>query len=252
MRIWRQRKALILFGIICIAVAASVTACGGEARVPAPGAFSVRDGRVFRDGTALECEVHTVPAGIDNGIAFWSVVGSETSDAVKEEETGVLFFGPAGAATGFIPLESESEYQDLIWSPDGGRCVLATGGARPDVFFTPYGEGMEKGEELSGLNGSIAWADPHRFVYTRIDDVREGAFSPGRSYGFKFSAVLYDATTASETVLKKASDTRNYIFLSLSGDRVTIMENSVKSVKDWSKEKKIVERELSVPIPAAR
>ena len=251
MRIWRQRKALLLVGIMCLAVAASGTACSCEARVPAPEGFSVKDGRVFRNGTALECEVYPVPDGIENGITFWSVVGSEMSDAVKAEETGVLFFGPEGALAEFLPLDSESEYQDLIWSPDGGRFILATGGDRPDVTFTLYGEGMKKGKEFSGLRGAIEWADPLRFVYTRIDDVREGAVAHGRSFWFRFSVVLYDAPADLETVLKEATDTQNFILISVSDDDVSILEKSVKSVKDWSDEDKIFDREISVPIPAA-
>ena len=54
-----------------------------------------------------------------------------------------------------------------------------------------------------------------------------------------------------ETVLKEATDTQNFILISVSDDDVSILEKSVKSVKDWSDEDKIFDREISVPIPAA-
>ena len=45
--------------------------------------------------------------------------------------------------------------------------------------------------------------------------------------------------------------TQNFILISVSDDDVSILEKSVKSVKDWSDEDKIFDREISVPIPAA-
>ena len=81
--------------------------------------------------------------------------------------------------------------------------------------------------------------------------MREGAVAHGRSFWFRFSVVLYDAPADLETVLKEATDTQNFILISVSDDDVSILEKSVKSVKDWSDEDKIFDREISVPIPAA-
>ncbi len=220
-----------------------------------PDAYSLRDGRVFLDEKALDCEVHEVPAGLDNGITHWAVIGKGFSEDVTQEETGVWFFGPEGMIVTFIPLESENEYQDLLWSPAGDRLVLARGsGIRPDLFFDVFGEGMEKIAEFSGLRGEAAWLeDGMRFVFTRIDDIREGGCFPGLSYGLKVSAVLYDSALEETIPLKEAGETRNYTFLSVSPDgmEIRISETAVLSPDGWSDMEKWKEREVTVPVPAA-
>lgn len=218
-------------------------------------AFAIKDGRVYKDEEELACEVYEIPGGLENGIAAWAVVGPETSDAVTETETGVWFFGTEGEFLTFIPLDSEHEYQDLLWSPSGDRLVLVRGSAaRPDMFFDVYAEGMEKQAEFSGLRGEIAWLDDGmRFVFTRIDDIRGGTATPGRSYGLKLSAVLYDSAIKETIPLKEASDTKNYSFVSLAEDRerIVLSESSVRSPKDWSNERKVRERTITVPVPPA-
>ena len=63
--------------------------------------------------------------------------------------------------------------------------------------------------EFSGLRGEAAWLDGGmRFVFTRIDDTREGAVFPGLSYGLKVSAVLYDSAVEETIPLKEADETR--------------------------------------------
>lgn len=220
-----------------------------------PDAYTLRDGRVFLDEKALDCEVHEIPAGLDNGITHWAVTGKEFSEDVTQEETGVWFFGPEGMVVTFIPLDSGNEYRDLLWSPAGDRLVLARGsGTRPDLFFDVFGEGMEKIAEFSGLRGEAAWLDDGmRFVFTRIDDTREGAVFPGLSYGLKVSAVLYDSAVEETIPLKEADETRNYTFLSVSPDGmdIRIVETSVLSPGHWADTEKWKEREITVPVPAA-
>ena len=218
-------------------------------------AFALVNGRVQKDGTPLDCEVYDIPSGLDNGIANWAVIGTGTSDAVTEKETGVWFFGSEGEFMTFIPLDNENEYQDLLWSPAGDRLILVRGsGARPDMFFDVYAEGMEKQAEFSGLREEIAWLDDGmRIVFTRIDGIREGGAFPGLSYGLQLSVVLYDSAVEETIPLKEASVTKNFSFVSVSedGEKITILETSVRSPKDWAGEEKINEREISVPVPAA-
>ena len=154
----------------------------------------------------------------------------------------------------FIPLDSDAEHPQIIWSPVGDRLALMRGGMRPDLFLEVYAEGMEKVAEFACLSGSAEWLeDGMRLVFTRIDDVREEARFPGRSYGFRFSVVLYDSALGMETVLKEATDKANYVLSGVSsdGEKVLITETSVKSPKDWKDETKIKEREIKVPVPAA-
>ena len=155
----------------------------------------------------------------------------------------------------FIPLDNENEYQDLLWSPAGDRLILVRGsGARPDMFFDVYAEGMEKQAEFSGLREEIAWLDDGmRIVFTRIDGIREGGAFPGLSYGLQLSVILYDSAVEETIPLKEASVTKNFSFVSVSedGEKITVLETSVRSPNDWADEEKIDEREISVPVPAA-
>ena len=248
-------KKLFLFGVtLAVLSLALPTVTGGEA-IFTPEIFSLKDGRVYRGETALDCVVHEVPDSIDGPIRYWSAFGHDTSDEVKENETGVWFFTGDGSFLTFITLDSEYEYQGLLLSPNGDRLVLVRGGMRADVFFDVYGEGMEKQAELSGFRGEIAWVDSARFVFTRIDDIREDMLAITR-YAFKCSVIMYDAAEKKEIVLKEASDTQGFAFIATSedGESVVISETSVESPKDWQdweNEEKIKEKEISVPIPAA-
>ena len=176
----RERFAPIVACLEETLMIAPEDAGGKELRTDA---FALVNGRVQKDGTPLDCEVYDIPSGLDNGIANWAVIGTGTSDAVTEKETGVWFFGSEGEFMTFIPLDNENEYQDLLWSPAGDRLILVRGsGERPDMFFDVYAEGMEKQAEFSGLREEIAWLDDGmRIVFTRIDGIREGGAFPGLS-----------------------------------------------------------------------
>ncbi|MDR0882923.1 MAG: hypothetical protein LBP55_10390 [Candidatus Adiutrix sp.] len=217
-------------------------------------AFSLKNGRVRKDGKELDCEIYEMPRGIDNGIKTWAVIGTETSDTITQREAGVWFFGGEGDFMTFIALESENEYQDIVWSPAGDRLVLVRGsGVRPDMFFDVYGEGMEKQAEFSGMRGEIQWIDSGRIGFTRIDDVRDsgdGVYSPSL---LRLSAVLYDSAINEATVLKESTDTQNYRFngISKDGESIVISEYYVKNPKDWADEEKVKDRKITVPMPAA-
>ncbi len=248
----RERFAPIVACLEETLMIAPEDADGEELRTDA---FALIEGRVQKDGTPLDCEVYDIPSGLDNGIASWAVIGTGTSDAVTEKETGVWFFGSEGEFMTFIPLDSENEYQDLLWSPAGDRLILVRGGdARPDMFFDVYAEGMEKQTEFTGLRGEIGWLeDGMRIVFTRIDGIREKGSFPGLSYGLQLSVVLYDSAVEETIPLKEASGTKNFSFTSVSedGEQIAIQETSVRSPKDWADEEKIKEREITVPVPAA-
>jgi len=215
-------------------------------------AFELKDGRVFKGGVALDCEVNEVSTEIEGPIRFWSAFSPDTSDIVTEAETGVWFFASDGACLTFAPVEN---CQEVIFSPDGGRFVLSSGGDyRPEMSYEVYGEGTEKIFELDGVRGQLAWLDPVRFVATRIDDVREeGGDVYKLQTSLRFSVVMYDTAMRETTVLKEATDTQNFWFPEVieDGSAVTITEDFVKSVKDWDDEDKIERREIRVEIPPA-
>ena len=236
------------FLIFLIAVVMAFTASPVFAAQDGP-PYSVKDGRVYADGEELDAEVYEAPKGLDNGIKYWAAL-----EGGDESETGVWFFTSDGQANGFIPLDSPYEYQDLLWSPDGGQLLLATGsGMRADMFFTLYGEGMEQKVEIPGVRGSAAWVDPLRFVLTRIDDPRadeDGVILEYESY--KTSAVLYDSAADDETILGESSGTQDFAIGEVTDDgKIVIIESYVDSPKDWADEDKIKTRETTVEVPAA-
>jgi hypothetical protein len=235
----------------------------GADGMPDWGAYSIRDGRVFKHDTEIDCEVYEMPQDITSVVERWAVFGTETSDVVTEADTGVWFWGLENDY--FIHLDSEREYQGLFWSPQGDRFVLARGNeAGAEVTYELWtvdgdgGEGMNKKAEFSGVRGEIRWLDDGtRFVFTRIDSAREtpdGAYDP---YALKLSAVLYDSASETETVMKEANDKQNFRFSEISddGENIALIEESVKSPKDWGREGfdagKIEEREIKVPVPDA-
>jgi hypothetical protein len=229
---------------------------GEEGGGPNFDAFSLKNGHVYKNEKELDCEVYEVPKGIDSAIKTWAVVGTETSEVVKEEETGVWFFGSGGGFMAFIPLESEREYQDIFWSGAGDRLLLQRGSPmRPDVFFELYAEGMEKKAEFPGVRDGIAWlSDGMRFAFTRIGgDIREEGKFFNLAYGLRLSAVLYDSAVGETIVLKEATDTQNFWFASVSEDdeNIAVTEEYVESPKDWADEEKIKQREITVPVPPA-
>jgi hypothetical protein len=255
--------------ILAIASLAAFTAliqpsrADGADDMPDWGAYSVRDGRVFKHDTEIDCEVYEMPEDITSVVERWTVFGTGTSDAVTEADTGIWFFGEENDY--FIHLDSESAYQGLFWSPEGDRFVLALGndvGAEVACELWTVdgdgGEGMNKNAEFSGVRGQFGWLkDGIRFVFTRIDDARDTGDGAYDAYALKLSAVLYDSATEETIVLKKPTDLQNFSFSGISddGEKIVITEESVKSPKDWGREGfeegKITEREMTVPVPAA-
>ena len=167
----------------------------------------------------------------------------------------LVFQAPAEAAffrTSAPEVEIDEE-EETIFSPDGERFVLVTGsGIRPDITYEVYGEGGEKLAEFDGIRGMLEWIDPVRFVFTRIDDTREGEGGTFINV-WRVSVIMYDTAIREEIVLKEATDTKNFWFDEVieDGAAVTATEEYVKSEKDWTDEDKIKTREIRVEIPAA-
>lgn len=216
--------------------------------------YSMKEGHVFRGNQQLDSEVHKTEPGLDNGIQYWSVVDNDAADGGMPEGAAVLFFAGSGNVLGAIPLDSANAFQELIWSPDGGRVLVMTGsGLRPDVFFTLYGEGLSKQFEFSGLRENVVWLDDTRFAATTLDGIREESTpAPGLSYSFKTSVILYDAADNTVHSLKSATDTMSFAFVSAVGRQATLVESSVKNLEDWNDEKKIRQQEFVVSIPPAK
>jgi len=62
---------------------------------------------------------------------------------------------------------------------------------------------------------------------------------------------MYDAIADEEIVLEAATETSDFILMSLSEDGVVVLEEYVDSPDDWADPENSKTRELSVPLPAA-
>jgi hypothetical protein len=227
------------------------------------GAVELKGESVYYKGEKLDCEVYEVPEGAELPFDRYVVIGPGILDSIAESDTGIWCFGEENDQ--FIPLDSDAEFQDIVWGK-GGRFVLVRGsGIRADMFFDVYalsGEGAENTEpflkkkaEFSGVRGEIAWtSDGMRCAFTRIDDTREEAGELANApYWLRLSAVLYDPAVDETTVLKESTDKQNFRFVSISGDdeKIVLSEEYVKTPKDWADEDKVKTREITVPVPAA-
>jgi len=228
---------------------------GMEGAAPDVFAFSLKDGRVYKGEERVEAEVHDVSPEIEGSVRFWSVYGADESSPVAENETGVWFFAEDGEFLSFLPLESTGECQDIVFSPDGSYFLLMSGsGVRADMTYILYElETLEQKIEIPGTRGSALWIDVGRFAMTRIDDVRETESGTFSMAALRLSAVMYDTVAEELVVLKEASATKNYWCEGLSedGGSIIILEDSVKSEKDWGNEEKIKTRKIKIEIPAA-
>ena len=244
-----MKKFLIFLAAFAILLSALSICAAAEGELVDPSAFSLKDGRVYKGDVELGGPVDEVPPGTKGPIRYWSIIVPE-----DEGETGVCFFSGDGAGVTFVPLDSSFSFQTVTFSPDGDCFVLGTGSdVRPDVTFEVYNVGTgEKFAEFPGIRGDVQWIDPVRFVLTRIDDIRQGRYL-NLGYGLRLSVVMYDVDAREATVLKEATDTQNYSLLSVKGDRsgISVMEESVKSEKDWENEDKIETRIIEIAIPAA-
>jgi hypothetical protein len=229
------------------------------------GAYRFNDGKVYKEDEELKVQVHLIPEEFGTGLDAWTVLGKSVSETVAQSDTGVWFFGLETDL--FIPLESEFEFQDLIWSPGRDRFVLVRGsGVRTDMFFQlytlfdysleftePYN--LSRQTEIPGIRGSLFWlADGKRIVLTKIDDEpteSEKISVPEVPKRLRLSAVIYDSAGGKISVLKQSTSTQNFLVSSVSADnqKIFILEQYVEAPMDWADANKIQEREETVRVP---
>ena len=227
----------------------------------ADGDYVLRHEKVFyQDRELTDAFVHEVDIAERNDassvpIYYWSFIDNVKIKGVPPADMGVRFFDKDGVDIFFIPLELRADCQDIVFSPNG-QWILLMGGSpmRPDKIFALYKffETDIKEEFASHIDAFI-WIDPIRFVFTRLDDIRELGTFANLGYGVEFSAVLYDTATAESIVLKKADETHNYYVDSLikNENALKITEESVPTEQDWGNEDKIKSHTIHVEIPAA-
>ena len=247
------RYAVTILSVFLMSAALSLAAGAAELDMKA---FTLKNGRVHKGNTALDCDVHEVPSGIQGPVRFWSTFGPDASHTVTQGETGVWFFSSKGESLRHIPLESESICQGIFFSPDESALAIQTGNKTgADVSFDVYSNSPEKLTELAGIRGSLAWLDPVRLVMTRIDDTRGGPNYENRggpAFGWRTSIVMFDIASKKIVVLKESTATQNFWFDSIiqGGKALNGREDYVTSESDWGDEAKEKKRQIRIEIPA--
>jgi|GEM_PF-2200613 len=214
-----------------------------------PYRFSIKDETLYKGATPIDCEIHEITK--EGSVRYRCFIGPELSSDISEEETGLWIFASSGEVWAFIPLTSEYALQDFIFNEDQTCFVIETGSSmHPDIFYQVL-DSTGVTAEFSALRGSLVWISPTRFIFTKIEGVREGEDFINYTYALCYSASMYDTKNKKETLLKKATKTQNYMSDSLSKDglSVIVIEQSVVSEQDWSDPDKPKQKEITVKLP---
>ena len=253
------RKALWLGAVLLTAILCRETARAAE------GDYILKDRQVYRvDGgkeTLLEDEEAQWAGtdGTDDGLWAWVLVDPDMTEEMQGSEGGIYFFRGADAKpAGFLPMKDSGSCVVEL-SPSGEKMLISRGGeAKRELGFYLVDTANKRFVKKAAFTsaGRFFWIDPHRFVFSSVDE-RKGPRIKNWEYrgneGWRCSVVLYDTIEGTRTVLKQATDTKNYIVTVCDEENGTlkIWEHFVKNVKDWNDEKKVKDRAFSIPIPAA-
>ncbi len=252
-----MNRKTILGTVLLLAVLFCVGAAWG-----AVGDYILKGNQVYRvDGgkeTLLEDE-EPVWKGTDAGLLAWVLVDPEQTEEMKGSEGGIYFFqGEERKPAGFLPLKNAGTCA-LEPSPTGEKMLISRGSESKrqlELYDADLKNNrfVRKAEFVSA--GRFFWVDPLRFVFNSVDE-RKGPRVKNWQYrgneGWRCSVVLYDTVEKSLTVLKQATDTRNYTVTECDGEsgELEIWEHFVKKVKDWNDDTKVQSRDFRIPVPAA-
>lgn len=240
----------ILFGLLLCALMFSA---GGA--FAAEESYILKEGRVYRVDAGKETLLEDEEPGrsaTDKGLYSWILVGPELREDMKDSKSGIYFFlGEDEKPVGFLPFEGAG-FCNLEFSPDGEKFLVSRGTDVVQKLFLYVFDGFVKKASFLAL-GPCTWVDPHRFVFTR-DDASKGARGKAveQQEGW-LSVALYDSAMEELFVLSEATETQDYMLIGVNHEEgvLEVLERSVKKAKDWDDEKKVEDKEMTVPIPAA-
>ena len=245
-------SAALLVFIICAGVAPH------EARAAA-GEYALKGDQVYRTVKGrmkLLEDVSIEKADTNAGPWAWFLADPEVP-GLKGTKLGLRFFrGKEGKPAGFLPMEEgAASFCRVTFSPSGDKLLVSWGGLPVKhlfLYFIDKNKGFAEKASFETAEPPF-WIDNDRFAFSTVDSDK-GPRVEGKFDLWWSSIKLYDCETGKTTVVRKATATKNY---ALSGcDReagaLDITESSVKNAKDWEDEDKIDDKELSVPVPAAR
>ena len=186
----------------------------------------------------------------DAGMWAWILVDPELSEGMKGSKPGIYFFLNGKPVT-FLPMEQAGACM-MEFSPSGEKLLISRGTEVWQdlmLYFIEDGKFVSKKSFISA--GHSFWIDPHRFLFTSVDKNKGPRTKDGDDWWN--SPALYDTVFEELTVLKEATETKNYFITGYDHDTgvIDLNEASVKDTKDWGDPDKIKYKEITVETPAA-
>ena len=251
-----MRRSMCLWALSALLCFISALWAAEGERVSPAGTLLLRGEKVYRvDGGRQRLLKEAQYQSTDTEAGTWSwVLVDPDNEGMEGMESGLwLFLGDDERPAGFLPMRDTRAYM-LEFSPSGEKLLMGCGrGIKQDLGFYLADAADRSFVKKASFtaSGNAFWIDPHRFVFTIIDDgkgLRHGSQDRGWC-----SVALYDTAEEELVVLKEAAATQNYVVVGCGPETsmLDVWEHSVKDEKDWADEDKIEYKEHKVPIPAA-
>jgi hypothetical protein len=261
-----MKKLICVLTVLTIAALVSAIFPAAAAAAPGENAFVVRDGEWRRESGGKLLDAPTPNGGIstDAGWVYWLYANPEMSDEAKGAERGLYFYSEKAKEYSFMPLEAEN-VNDVHFSPDGQMFIVEGPGEMEmnDISLELFAFADKSSRfKTAKAAQSPQWIDAGRFVFAR-NESKTPRDRPDDYPPEGISAVMFDAISGKETVLKAATETSDFsvgvldedtgdtMILSEDGNNILLTETYVDSPKDWADPDKSKERAIKVPVPAA-
>lgn len=231
-----------------------------------PNDFMIQSGEWRRQsgGKLLDAPTPNGGYATESGWVYWLYANPEMSDEAKGTERGLYFYSEKDKQYSFMPFEAEN-VNALHFSPDGAMFVVEGPGELEmnDVSLELFTL-VDKTSRFKTVKAAMTpqWIDARRFLFTR-NEPGQPRDRPDDYPSEGTSAVMFDAISGEETVLKAATATSDFsvgalpedapdlVILSEDGGEILLTETLVDSPKDWADPDKAKERVVKVPVPAA-
>ena len=225
----------------------------------AEGEYIVKGDQVYRTVKGkkkLLEDVSIERADTDAGPWAWFLADPE-APGLKGTKLGLRFFrGKEGKPAGFLPMEEgAASFCIVTFAPSGDKLLVSWGGLpvkHLSLFLIDKNKGFLEKASFETAEPPF-WIDNNRFAFSTVDSDK-GPRVEGMFDLWWCSVKLYDCKTGKTTVIREATATKNYALNGYNRETgaLDITESVVKNAKDWEDEDKIDDKELSVPVPAAR
>ncbi len=186
----------------------------------------------------------------DGADVYYATLDPESNSSLGKIESGLYFFDGKGKSVSFLKKE-QPEICFANFSPDGKKFILDCGTYVDRSFELYEFNGLVKKKDYYGCS-QLSWLDPHRFVFTLIDETHKARTTESEIPGW-LSVVVYDSAVDLLTPVAEATPTDDFLFEAVDVEANTLVINKyhVDDEKLWSQEDKIDSESIEKPIPAA-